>query len=193
MGIVLVRHGKPDGASATPISGRAIGEWVRRYDAAGVSRLFEPPARARGLAAASACFVASDLPRARQSAEWLAGTRGIIVDAELREAVLPESLGASLKLPPGVWIVLARLAWFLNCGDASETVAETRARAVRAADRLAALASEHECVVAVGHGMFNGFLARELKARRWRGPRTFPRGYWRVAQFECDDAACRQG
>jgi broad specificity phosphatase PhoE len=88
-----------------------------------------------------------------------------------------------LKLPPGVWIVVARLAWFLNIGDARETVAATRMRAARMADRLIALAVEHGCVVAVGHGMFHRFLASDLRRRGWRGPRPMPHGYWSVAEF----------
>src|SRR4051794_23792169 len=105
MRIVLVRHGKPDGVDARPISGRAIGDWVRGYDAVGVSRGFAPSARLVDLANGTTCLVASDLTRARQSAAWLAGTRDVIVDAGLREAVLPNSLGISLTLPPGVWVV----------------------------------------------------------------------------------------
>lgn len=183
MRIVLLRHGRPDRVDGASISGTAIGAWVRRYDAVGVARDQPPPARARALAAAANCIVASDLPRAYQSAAWLAGSKNVRLDADLCEAVLPESLGIRFPLPPGAWIVIARLAWFLNLGDASETAAATRARASRVADRLAGLAVEHECVMAVGHGMFNRFLARELRRRGWRGPRTMPHGYWGIARF----------
>jgi broad specificity phosphatase PhoE len=193
MRIVLVRHGRPEGVSTALIPGRAIGDWVRRYDAVGVAQDVAPPPTARELASAAACIVASDLRRARESAEWLAPTRSIILDAGLREAPLPESLGIALRLSPGAWIVIARLAWFLNWGGASETATATRVRAVRIADRLAALAAEHESVMAVGHGIFNRFLARELRRRGWRGPRRFPPGYWGVAEFEHDIAAARQG
>jgi len=194
--IILVRHGKPDGMSAKGISGRGIGEWVRGYDSVGISRTLEPPAGVRALAMQATCFVASDLPRARQSAAWLAGTRRVIHDRDLREAVLPESLGISLTLPPGVWVVVARLAWFLNWGNANETVAATHARAARIANGLAVLAAEHGCVMAVGHGMFNRFLAGELRRRGWRGPKVLPGGYWGAAAFECETmktAAPRQG
>jgi len=183
MRILLVRHGKPGGVARAPISGRSIGEWTRAYDDCGLDGDVPPPPRLRDLAKAATCVVASDLTRARESAARLAGTRTIVFDADLREAPLPSSLGVPLRLSPGAWIVLARLAWLLNVGNASETLAATRARAARMTDRLVALAAEHDCVVAVGHGMFNRFLARELRLRGWHGPRTLPRTYWSVAQF----------
>jgi broad specificity phosphatase PhoE len=182
--ILLVRHGKPACPRPSTISGRSIGEWTRAYDGSGIDVTLAPPARLRELSSSADCIVASDLPRARESAAALAGTRSVIVDPGLREAPLPPSLGVSLRLPLGAWIVIARLAWFLNIGDASETVAETRARAARMTDRLVALAGEHDCVMAVGHGMFNRFLARELRRRGWRGPRAMPGGYWSAAEFE---------
>jgi len=184
MRILLVRHGQPVGISTAPIAGRAIGAWIRGYDAVGITLDLAPPLQVCELAAAATCFVASDLRRARESAARLAGTRPVILDADLREAGLPDSLGTSLKLSPGVWIVVARLAWILNWCDASETIAAARARAARSADRLAALAAEGGCVVAVGHGIFNRLLARELRRRGWRGPRTLPRAYWGIAAFE---------
>jgi len=184
MRILLVRHGKPDGVDGAPISGNAIGAWVRGYDSAGITRDCAPPPRARELAATANCIVASDLRRARESAAWLAGSKDVRVDADLREAVLPESLGMSPRLSPGAWIVIARLAWLANRCDSAETVAATRTRAARMADRLVALAVEHQTVMAVGHGMFNRFVARQLRQRGWRGPALMPRGYWGAAQFD---------
>ncbi len=192
MRIVLVRHGRPERVTAAAISGRAIGDWVRRYDSAGLSRDTAPPLRLQELTAAANWIVASDRPRARESAGRLAGTLTVALDADLREAALPSSLHPSLRLPPGLWIVIARIAWFLNAGDATETVAATRLRAARMADRLIARAAEHGCVMAVGHGMFNRFLARELRRRGWRGPRVLPSGYWGAAEFAADTALTRR-
>lgn len=183
MRIVLVRHGRPEPVSPTRISGPAIGDWVRAYDAVGIIRSHAPPLPVLELARAANYFVASDLRRARESAAWLANSRGVNIDADLREAALPESLGTPLTLPTGVWIVIARLAWFLNWSDARESVAAARARAARMAGRLTTLAAEHECVMAVGHGMFNRFVAAELRRRGWRGPTALPGGYWGAAAF----------
>jgi len=59
----------------------------------------------------------------------------------------------------------------------------TRQRAGRMADRLIALVQEHGSVLAVGHGMFNRFVASQLRARGWRGPKLLSHGYWATVEF----------
>jgi broad specificity phosphatase PhoE len=183
MQIVLVRHGKPGAVSAAPISGHDIGQWVRHYNEAGITMELPPPAIVRELADAVGCVVASDVARAKESAAWLAVSSVVRVDPELREAALPESIGISVRLPPGAWLVIARAAWWLDCCDSSESITLTRARAVRVADRLDALAAEHGSVIAIWHGIFNRFVAYELLRRDWRGPKVLPAAYWSAAQF----------
>ena len=184
MRIVLVRHGKPSAVSVAPIAGHDIGRWVRHYNDAGITRELAPPVVVCDLASSAGCVVVSTLRRARESAAWLAASKDVRVDPELREAALPESLATSIRLPPGAWVVLARVAWWLNWSESDETIAMTRLRAGRVADRLGALAAEHGSVMAIGHGMFNRFVARELRRRGWRGPTVLPRVYWSVAQFD---------
>jgi broad specificity phosphatase PhoE len=184
MQIVLVRHGKPDAVSAATITGRDIGQWVRHYDGVGITRELAPPAIVRELASSGTCVVASDVRRATESAAWIAVSKAVRVDPELREAVLPESIGMSTRLSPGVWVVVARVAWWLNWCHSDETIAMTRRRASRVADRLGALAREYGSVMAVGHGMFNRFVGRQLRRRGWRGPRMLGRAHWSVARFD---------
>jgi len=184
MRIVLVRHGRPSGVDTTPIRGRGIGDWVRGYDATGISPAVRPPPDVCRLESTTTCVLASDLRRAAESAAWIAGSNAVRLDPDLREAALPRSLPISLRLSPGVWVVLARLIWYAGLGDAHETLAETATRAHRAVARLAVLAEEHGTVVAVWHGMFNRFLAAELRRRGWDGPRFLPPGYWGSATFE---------
>jgi len=184
MRIVLVRHGKPDAVSVAPIAGHDIGRWVRHYNDAGITRELAPPAVACGLASSAGCVLASSLRRARESAAWLAASKEVRIDPELREAALPESLAVPIRLSPGTWVVAARMAWWLNWCESDETIAMARQRAVRVADRLGALAAEHGSVMAVGHGMFNRFVASQLRRLGWRGPSVLPRAYWAVAQFD---------
>jgi hypothetical protein len=66
---------------------------------------------------------------------------------------------------------------------ASESIAATRDRASRVADRLCALAAANGVVVVVGHGMFNRFVAVQLRSRGWRGPVLLPTAYWTAARF----------
>lgn len=171
-------------ATTARISGDAIGQWVRRYNESGITRRVEPPARVRDVASTMRCLVASDLRRARESAAWLASSRQFLVDPDLREAALPESLGIAFRLSPAAWAAVARVAWWLNWCDSDETVAMTRGRAARAADRLEKLAEEHGSVMAVGHGMFNRFVASQLRRRGWIGPKVLPSAHWSAAQFD---------
>jgi len=184
MRIVLVRHGKAGAISRRPIDGRDIGRWVRRYNDAGISRELPPPAAVRNLASSAGYVLASSLRRARESAAWLAASKEVCLDPELREAALPESMAVSIRLSPGVWVALARVAWWLNWCDSDETIAMARQRAGRVADRLAALAAEYGSVIAVGHGMFNRFVAGQLRRRGWRGPKGWHRKYWAAAEFD---------
>jgi hypothetical protein len=80
----------------------------------GITRELAPPTVVRELASSARCVVASDLPRARESASWLVTSEGVRVDPELREAALPESLGISIRLPPEAWVVLARVGLTRN-------------------------------------------------------------------------------
>ena len=181
--IILVRHGQPRADLSASISGLEIGQWIRRYDDVGITRGLPPPIALRELASSAQYIVTSDLPRARESAVWLATSKNVRVDPDLREAPLPESLGIPLKLSPIAWIVVARAAWWLNWGEADETLAMTRQRAGRMADRLIALALEHQSVMAIGHGMFNRFVGSQLRQRGWRGPKLLFHGYWATVQF----------
>jgi hypothetical protein len=76
--------------------------------------------------------------------------------------------------------------------EGEESVPSTRARAARVSETLAQLADEHHSVVAVGHGWFNQFVARELRRRGWRGPRWSPTAYWASATYERTDGPPRR-
>jgi broad specificity phosphatase PhoE len=156
---------------------------VTHYNGLGIDRRCPPPLALSRLVASAGFVTASHLRRARESAEWLRSPAPLHVDSELREAVLPDALPLSLRMPPGLWIVLARIAWWLNWCASEEPIDPTRRRAARMADQLCALAREHGSIVVVGHGMFNRFLARELVARGWRGPARMPGAYWSAAHF----------
>lgn len=184
--IVLARHGRPD-ANATdrrPITGRDIGRWYRRYNELGIVTTFDPPTALREAAASAGCVVASDLRRAVESATLLTGTAGFRIDPQLREVGFPEALDATMRLPPGAWVVIARAIWLLDGCESAETVSATRQRAAHVADRLWGLARTHGSVLVVGHGWFNRFVAMELRKRQWHGPRILPPGYWASATFE---------
>jgi broad specificity phosphatase PhoE len=186
MVIALARHGRPILPSAMPISGRDLGEWARRYNDAGVARAVPPPASLSRLAASSRCVLASNLRRSIESAVWLVPRRDVRIEVDLREAGLPEAIELPIRMSPRAWMALARALWWLNLGGASETIGVVRRRAVKMADLLCALADEHEAVLVVGHGVFNRFVAAELRRRGWRGPRILPAGDWSAASYRLD-------
>lgn len=165
---------------------------MRRYDESGITRAIEPPSALRELASRTARVVASDLQRGVESAEWLVGDRVFSIHPELREACLPQSLGFAAKIPPGLAIVLGWIAWGLNLCDVDETIAAARLRAGRAVDLLTTLAEQHGSVLAVGHGMFNRFMARDLRKRGWRGPRMMPSSHWSSARYVLDSPPSRE-
>jgi broad specificity phosphatase PhoE len=184
--IALARHGRPIVPSVTPISGRDLGEWLRRYNDAGVARSVAPPPSLRRLAASSRCVLASDSRRSIESAAWLVPRRDVRIEADLREAGLPETIEMSMRMSPRAWVAIARVLWWLNLGAAPETIGMVRRRAVKMAERLCALADEHDAVLVIGHGVFNRFVAAELRKRGWQGPRVLPAGYWATAAYRLD-------
>jgi len=181
MEIVLARHGRPLLPDVSPISGAELGAWARRYDASGINRDVPPPDELRQLAASAGCVLSSDRARSIESASWLSDRA--VIDPRLREAGLPERIGIPIRLHPDICVVLARAAWWLNWTRAAETIAGARERADHVTDQLCELAREHGSVLVVGHGIFNGLVAKCLRQRGWRGPRTLPRGYWSAVRF----------
>jgi broad specificity phosphatase PhoE len=71
----------------------------------------------------------------------------------------------------------------LNWCKSGETIADARARAAHATERLRELARQHGSVLVVGHGMFNRCIAKCLRENGWTGPRVMPAGYWSTARF----------
>ena len=181
--IVLARHGRSEFSVGSWVAGGSLGDLVRRYDEAGITRATGPPPALVALAARSQCVVASDLKRAVESAQVLAAGKEVVVDPGLREARLPDSLGLSVSLPPAVWVVIGQIAWWMNLSTSAETIAATRLRASRAAEALESRAEQHGSVLVVGHGMFNRFIAAHLRQRGWQGPRVMPSAHWSSVSY----------
>jgi broad specificity phosphatase PhoE len=139
------------------------------------------PDEVRQLASTIGLVISSDLLRATQSAARMA--RKTVIDPDLRDACLIESFRTSLRAPASVWLVVARLAWWLDVTSSQEPIAAARARAQRVTDNVISLAREHRSVLVVGHGVFNSFIARRLRALGWSGPLLPPSRYWSVATY----------
>jgi broad specificity phosphatase PhoE len=176
MEIVLARHGRPKFHHGDWIAPRDLGEWIARYNAAGIGR--DEPTAAVMQRAASARIISSQAPRCVESARRLARDGEDLADDIFREAELPHPLWPWPKLHPALWVVLFRLAWFCGFGPRVESYSNATLRARAAAEKLMALAQGADAVLLVGHGVMNSLIGKQLLARGARGP-TYPQSrYW---------------
>jgi broad specificity phosphatase PhoE len=182
MKIVLMRHGEPASPAALWIAGKQFGDWVRSFDQGGIKEAMLIPEETRRLATNIRLVIASDLPRAKESAARLA--RKTMIDPDLREARIVEAFRTSLHAPASFWLGVARLAWWLDLAASEEPIAVARARAERVADKLILLAREHGRVLVVGHALFNTLIARRLRTLGWSGPPVPPSRYWSLATYK---------
>lgn len=176
--IILVRHGRPALARNQRLDWRGYRSWWAAYGESGLEGGERPPNRLAGVAAAADCFVASPLPRARETAAHLAGAKDILIDDVFVEAPLPAPQIPLVRLKPGAWNVLSRIFWKLGYSAAGESHRHAEVRAVEAALRLEELARGKALVVLCAHGWFNRMIRRVLRTRGWRCAYDGGDSYW---------------
>lgn len=183
MQITLVRHGKPDHDYDTWCTPRDMKGYVEQYNKADVL----PCEAGKQLADASQnakVIITSSLSRCIQSAECLPGTETCGSDEVFAEAHLPYTDWGWPKMPPKVWRILFRAAWFLGFSANTESISTSNARAKEAARKLIALAETHETVLLMGHGIMNILIALHLRKHGWRGPQMLIlRDYWHASIY----------
>ena len=174
--IALTRHG-PVALNDEPwIAPRNLNAWIERYQSASILPA-EPPHEIK-TQAASSMLVCSTALRCIESAQRIAPGRKILPDAMYSEAGLPHNLWTFPKLPPALWALAFRLAWFRGFSAHAESYAEANARADLAAEQLIALARARGPVLLVGHGIVNVLIARRLLALGCCGPRRPATRHW---------------
>lgn len=184
MEIVLLRHGKPDFDFNQRIRIREVPAVVNAYNHAGVSQV--PPKASIDIAQSCDFIVCSDLPRSLISAELL-GIKQVHLSHNLyREADIPVSIWPSPRLSPYAWFAFFRLLWFLGHSANGESIAMARQRSVEARQALQKHAVEHGRVLFVGHGLLNHFIAKDLLANRWKGPKRPGHEYWDYSLYRAD-------
>jgi broad specificity phosphatase PhoE len=183
MEIVLARHGRPKLVHRTWIIPGQLTDWIRAYDEGGVF-VEDVPDDARIKASESGCIVSSPLRRCLESARALASSRDMRIEEVLREAELPHASWGFPRLPLSVWSAIFRTAWFCGYSANSEPLVMARSRARSAASRLIDLASEHQSVFLVGHGVINVLIAKELLLQGWMGPMWPANRYWRFSVYQ---------
>ena len=166
--IHLVRHGRTAATQSGWLDHRAVDEWRVAYDAAGLVAGEAPPAALHAVAAQAGIVVASDLPRAIESASLLLPEGRVHHSPLLRETPLPIPALAGVRLPMSLWALAIGVRWMheMRQPDARRRD-EPWGRSRQAAEWLESLADAHGSVLAVTHGAFRAYLATALETRGW--------------------------
>lgn len=182
MQITILRHGKPDFEWERNVRGSDFRSLESAYDSAGIVGI--PPEESRNLIKQHEIVVCSDLPRSIQSAQALGANTVHFSSPVFREMNLPYFDRAPITLPLKLWVVIFRFLWFLGFSKNTESFLKARDRAKTAANTLVELATKHESVLFVGHGFLNHYVAKELLAVNWVGPRSPGKKYWEFGIYE---------
>jgi broad specificity phosphatase PhoE len=181
--ITLARHGPVDVSWDSRIPGVNFVSFVEGFRAAGIVPTSGPPSAACREAREAHTLICSDLPRAIESMQLIAPGRYYLQEALFREADIPTTFRASIPLRAATWALVARVLWYMRKWPGIESPRETQERAKRAADVLEALAAQNGSVFLLGHGYFNAAVMRQLRRRRWRGPKFPSTRYWSTVTY----------
>ena len=201
--IVLMRHAKPDFDSSTRVCTSDLGAVLAAYDEAGIERTRDDRRKGSGIIThdvdaecrdgSSVQVVTSNLRRSVESAKLFFPHReATATDTLYREAELPTKLPlCGLVMRFSAAVVIARILWMLGVHGQAESYAMAAARARRAAEVLASRATEHGCVILVGHGFFSRLIDRELNQIGWTTVRREGGGFGACTTFVCRDRSGR--
>lgn len=181
MEIVLIRHGKPEFELTGKFRAGELSKLVRDYDQSGI--IEAPPPEAKQKALKSNVAVCSDLARSIESANALGFKDIHLCDPVFREVAIPHFSNGSIKMSINAWALLLRSLSILGFSKNGESLSMAKKRAQIAAATLIKIAYTHEKVLLVGHGFTNFFIAKELLARNWRGPKRPGSGYWEYGEY----------
>lgn len=186
--IILARHGR---SALVHRGGWLSSAGVQRqrdaYDAAGIAADDVPPRALVGEIGPNGIVVASDLPRAIESAERLAPGEPIPVSPLLRETPLEIPTKLPLRMPLAGWEALMHARWTLQIANGSDASPKDLTRAHAAADWLVSMSRDHSPVIAITHGVFRRLLADRLMTMGWRSDlarRSYD--HWSAWSFERD-------
>ena len=177
-----MRHGIVAFDTSTTVTAQTWPDLLDRFNASLIAPESLPSQSLCKLAQSVSVVVSSDLPRAIASAGILAPGQSVQHKSLFREAEVPRKLWLPFKVRFRVGVVWARLLWWAGA-TTCESRHTTRQRAQRAATCLESITGQVDSVALVGHGYFNGLVARELCKRGWRGPRLASRRHWGVTQY----------
>jgi len=183
MRLLLIRHGHGAPVRRGGLFGREdVVAWRAQYDATGIDPRSTPPAGRVAEVARADRLATSDLRRAVESLERLAGDRPRLVLPLLRETQLPIPR-LPLRMPFTLWNVAIHARWIADILRHRESLPEARRQVEEAAAwcRDEARSLGDGTLAAVTHGVFRRLLAIELEREGWRlESRAGAFGYWSV-------------
>lgn len=184
MKIVLLRHGKPDLSEYGKLRANEIHLWISSYNSTGLAPESTPLREAFKIANACNTVVCSDLLRSIESAQAFEVKQIDIIDPIFKEMGLPYGNFPFLKMHPNRWAAFFRVLWFFGYSSNSESLREAKLRAENGAKKLKEAAALSGSVLLVGHGFVNRFIAKELLASDWKGPKNPGKEYWEFGVYE---------
>jgi broad specificity phosphatase PhoE len=170
MRLITIRHGRPAWHSPRLISLAGFEDLAGDYDAAHLSEDGIVAAAALARQLPKVPILSSDLPRARETAEAIAGGKqAVALDPVFREVPntrIAQGLLGKLWAPADIWAFVRRCFWIMGVGECPEKPRAAWGRASRATDVILRQGREQGDVILVSHGWFLTVLVLHL---RWRG------------------------
>lgn len=188
--ITLIRHGESAFSLSGVVRADDFNDITESYDSCGIVGV--PPLDAVAMSREHGCVVCSDLARSHDSATALGIDEIHVSDKLFNEIAIPHFSNGSLALPTGLWLILLRGLWLFGFSKNGESFANAHRRAGQAACRLMELSDEYGSVLLVGHGFFNYFIARKLRARGWVGPKKPGGGFWEYGTYRRHPGSFRE-
>jgi broad specificity phosphatase PhoE len=178
MRVILIRHGRPNIATAPRTSHREFRSYIDAYEEAGLDPESMPPEELQDLLGEIDAVFTSERKRSVDSARALAPHAELIADPLFAEAPLASPPIPLLKMKVPKWAVVARILWHAGYHPEIENYRRAKHRAVQAADILVKRARADGAAALVAHGYFNYIIGRELRRRGFRKSGSHRAQFW---------------
>lgn len=178
--ILLVRHGRSSHVHTGWIDTAGFNAWRAAYEAAGIVDAERPPASLVRVASEARLVVASDTPRALESARLLASGREVTVSPLLRELELQSPDLGGIRLPLRAWAVAVGLRMLVMKVKGDYPSPAEAVRVNEAAEWLEGLAAPDSAIVVVTHASFRRQIANRLVRSGWRSEARPSASHWSV-------------
>ena len=162
--ITVIRHGKVEYHWSKRYTSKEFDRACREYDAAPVKD-------------AAVSFPENDfqriyistLPRSRDTAEQLFGSRSFETTSMIDEVPLRSSRDTEIRLPLWFWNISGRVQWLLGSARQAESRSQTKNRAKAFVDKLCREGADS---IIVTHGFFMRVFLREMKKAGFAADRS---------------------